>query len=55
MPLQTRTICAPEVSRVSPVGICARYLVCAGSVTSTIEVPFISFLPDSGFMISSSS
>src|SRR5688572_484070 len=47
LPLHTRTIWAPPVWRSSPVGMWARYLVFAGSVTSTIDVPFVSSLPRS--------
>jgi hypothetical protein len=50
LPLHTRTIWARPVRRSSPVAICARYLVFAGSVTSTIDVPLTSTLPVSGFM-----
>ena len=50
LPSQTRTIWAPPDSYVPGTpGMCRRYLGLAGSVTSTIEVPFGSALPVIGF------
>ena len=46
LPSQIRTICAPPDSYLpSWPGMWRRYFGCAGSVTSTIEVPFGSALP----------
>src|SRR5215813_12237748 len=49
LPSHTRAICAPPDSPVPGVvgspGMCARYLGCFGSVTSTIHVPLLPSLP----------
>src|SRR6476620_11106239 len=47
LPSHTRTIWAPPLPDV-PTGMCARYFGCAGSVTSTTDVPFGSLWPVSG-------